>query len=59
MAYILYLPSKKLEGKLSKIKILKKRSRGLSVFIVYVLFFAIIAMLIAATCIVLGLTCST
>jgi len=46
IAYILYLPSKKLEGKLSKIKILKKRSRGLSVFIVYVLFFAIIAMLI-------------
>ena len=42
IAYILYIPSKKIEKLLNKSKILKKKSRGLSVFIVYVMLFAII-----------------
>ncbi len=35
IAYILYLPSRKLERLLSKVKCLKKRARGLSILIVY------------------------
>ncbi|MBP3707250.1 MAG: AI-2E family transporter [Clostridia bacterium] len=46
IAYILYIPSKKIEKLLNKSKILKKKSRGLSVFIVYVMLFAIIIMAI-------------
>lgn len=42
IAYILYIPSKKIEKLLNKSKILKKKSRGLSVFLVYVMLFAII-----------------
>lgn len=42
IAYILYIPSKKLEKLISKVKILKKKSRGVSVFLVYVIFIAII-----------------
>ena len=46
IAYILYMPSKKIERLISKSKFLKKRARGISVFIVYVMFFSIIALLI-------------
>lgn len=42
IAYVLYIPSKKLEKLISKVKILKKKSRGVSVFLVYVIFIAII-----------------
>lgn len=46
IAYILYIPCKKIEKLLSKSKLLKKRSRGLSVFLVYVMLLAIIVIAI-------------
>lgn len=36
IAYILYIPSKKIEGLYSKFKLTKKRARGLSVLTVYI-----------------------
>ena len=46
IAYILYVPSRKIEKLLSKAKILNKRARGLSVFITYLIFFAVIVIAI-------------
>lgn len=42
IAYILYIPSKKLEKLISKNKFLKKRATGISVFIVYMLLIIIL-----------------
>ena len=46
IAYILYVPSKKIEKFLGKVKIIKKRARGISVFITYLIFFAVIVIAI-------------
>ena len=40
IAYLLYIPSRKIEGiykKCSKVKFIKKRARGLSIFTVYLI----------------------
>lgn len=46
IAYVLYVPSKKLEQLLSKNKLLKKRAKGISVLIVYVLLILILTIAI-------------
>jgi len=46
IAYVLYVPAKKIEKVLSRNKLLKKRANGISVFIVYVLLFCLFAVAI-------------
>lgn len=42
IAYILYIPSRKFENLFNKNKLLKKHSRGISIFITYILFFILL-----------------
>lgn len=46
IAYVLYVPSKKLERLLSKNKLLKKRAKGISILIVYALLIAFLTIAI-------------
>lgn len=46
IAYVLYVPSKKIEKLLSKNKLLKKRAKGISIFIVYILLIGFLAIAI-------------
>lgn len=48
IAYLLYIPSRKIENKIknNKIKIIAKKARGISIFIVYIITFGIIALII-------------
>ena len=46
IAYILYIPSKGIENKLLKIKALRRRARGISILLTYLLAIAVIAFLI-------------
>ena len=46
IAYVLYVPSRKIENLLSKNKLLKKRAKGISVLVVYVLLILILTMAI-------------